>query len=161
MLPLLLDLLKRFAPQIGIAFAAFIAGGYAAWQIQGMRLDDLREDYATYQLAVESAAARAEREALAKEKAWLLEKENAQKLAVEREQKLQKDVAAAASAADRLRVTLANRRQLPGSAGPSCPIPADPVADVLMDCVTDYRRMAEAADRHASDAQTLMQAWPK
>lgn len=35
------------------------------------------------------------------------------------------------------------------------------LASVLGECQGRYRDMAEKADRHASDVQTLMDAWPK
>jgi len=32
--------------------------------------------------------------------------------------------------------------------------------DILQDCITEYRTVAEKADGHAVDVERLMEAWP-
>jgi hypothetical protein len=61
---------------------------------------------------------------------------------------------------DRLRIAL---RAMP-SADPTtdtCPDRADPARELLAACAAELVEMGGIADRHASDALMLQQAWPK
>ena len=159
---LLISLIKDYWPQI-IAFVGAVALGFwMAWQLQGLRLDALEIDFGKYRNQVEQQAIEARQAALKQQAAWLQEKEHALKVAQEREQKLQKDVAAAQSAVGGLRNTIAAlRAQLPGSSQPACAATADAGLAVLSECADRYRAMAEVADGHRNDAQTLIEAWPQ
>jgi hypothetical protein len=86
----------------------------------------------------------------------------AQNAATLRNQKLQVAAASAGAVAVSLRDEIATlRRSLPGLADDAVRQRADAVAAVLADCTDSYAGMAAAADRHASDVKTLMEAWPK
>jgi hypothetical protein len=63
---------------------------------------------------------------------------------------------------DRLRDELASTRGgVPGESTAACAVRADAGADVLAQCAAAYLSMAGIADRHANDARTLIEAWPK
>ena len=70
--------------------------------------------------------------------------------------------AAARRTADGLRGTLYEfRASLPNAAPATVIARADSAAELLGTCADEYRSVAEAADRIASDRQTLIDAWPK
>jgi hypothetical protein len=86
----------------------------------------------------------------------------AQNAATTRNKNLQVAAASAGAVAVSLRDEIATlRRSLPGLADDAVRQRADAVAAVLADCTDSYAGMAAAADRHASDVKTLMEAWPK
>lgn len=59
-------------------------------------------------------------------------------------------------------VRVATRRHpVSGAAAAAEAQPADPVADVLGRCTAEVQELAGAADAHASDAQTLIDSWPR
>lgn len=79
-----------------------------------------------------------------------------------REAKLRTERDAALVASRRLRDDLATLRARLPNAIPSAVIAtADTLAGLLDQCQSDYRGMADIADGHASDVQTLIDAWPK
>ena len=85
----------------------------------------------------------------------------AQEDARKREEKLVADAAAAGRAADGLRGEIASlRRGLSAAGAEANRRTADAALDVFQQCADEYRAVAQAADRHASDAVTLDQAWP-
>ena len=92
--------------------------------------------------------------------------ETARNDANKREIELRNTTGAARVASERLRVALdalrtTEPRKLPGDPTGT---PADAtatLAELLGVCTDKYRGVAEAADRHASDARTLSQGWPK
>ena len=51
-------------------------------------------------------------------------------------------------------------RFTPGNTATACPDTAHTLADLLGQCAGRYSEVAEAADRHASDAKKLSDAWP-
>ena len=70
--------------------------------------------------------------------------------------------AAARRTADGLRDTLYDfRASLPNASTATVIARADTAAELLGTCADEYRSVAEAADRIASDRQTLIDAWPK
>jgi hypothetical protein len=71
-------------------------------------------------------------------------------------------VAAASAGAVSLRDEIAAlRRDLPGLADDAVRERADSLGASLADCSREYTGVAVAADRHASDVKTLIDAWPK
>ena len=69
---------------------------------------------------------------------------------------------AALVAGRRLRDDLTTlRARLPNAIPSACIATADALAGLLDQCQQEYRVMGEIADGHASDVQTLMEAWPK
>lgn len=86
-------------------------------------------------------------------------KDKAIKEGVEREKKLRETIALRESVNDGLRYTLNNLRQrVSGETGEACRGTALTLAAVFEECVGRYSAVAEAADRHASDVQLLLEA---
>lgn len=81
--------------------------------------------------------------------------------AADRETKLRAVSAAAATAGDRLRDALNTiRSRVPNDSAAAVRDTAGALADVFGECATEYRTLAEKADRHASDTMTFRAAWP-
>lgn len=90
------------------------------------------------------------------------EVEDARNDAVKRETILRRDAAGARNELDGLRDELAAIRQsLPDLADDAVRQRADTLAKLFGECAREYQELAERADRHASDVQTMMNAWPK
>ena len=141
----------------GIAGA--ILAGVQAWQVQAWRYDAQIEGIKAHH-AAESAKAQAD--VRAQELAFNQRLQDAQNAATKRETKLRADAAAARRTADGLRGTLYEfRASLPNAAPAAVIARADTAAELLGTCADEYRSVAEAADRIASDRQTLIDAWPK
>lgn len=140
----------------GIAGA--ILAGVLAWQVQAWRYDTQIAGIKT-QHATQSAKAQADTRAA--ELAFNQKLQDAQNEATKRETKLRADAAAARRTADGLRGTLYEfRASLPNAAPATVIARADSVAELLGACVSEYRGVAESADRHAADALMLREAWP-
>ena len=155
-------LLKAYWPQLAAFFIAVSIGFGIAWNIQGMRLDSLDITFKRYQVEVEQNAIAAKLAALDKERFWIGEIENARINAQSREARLKRDVANAQSAVVGLRNDLsALRARLATSTEASCLATADSLGVLLGQCAEAYRDVSEIADRHASDVQTLIEAWPR
>lgn len=79
----------------------------------------------------------------------------------EREQTIRIVANSGAAASAGLRDTLATiRNGVPGASTEALGNSVTALTTVLGDCQTRYRELAEKADRHASDSQTLSDAWP-
>ena len=155
---LVLAVLKSSWPLI----LAAIGGGWVAWSLQGFRLDDLKHDFAGYKTQVEQQAVEARQAALKQKEQWIKEKEDAEQKAAEREATLRTERDRALAGARRLRDDIATLRlRLPNAIPSAVLATADTLAALLDQCQSDYRAMAEIADGHAGDVQTLMEAWPK
>ena len=146
--------------------AAFVTGvtvgSSAAWYIQSIRIDKAETAHLRYAAEVEQNAIAAKLAALDKERFWLGEIENARINAQSREARLKRDVANAQSAVVGLRNDLgALRARLATSTEASCLATADSLGVLLGQCAEAYRDVSEIADRHASDVQTLIEAWPR
>jgi N-methylhydantoinase A/oxoprolinase/acetone carboxylase beta subunit len=107
-----------------------------------------------------------ENEALkaAAEKTAALQKQldEANQHAQAREQTIKSLAAAAVTASGGLHDTInAISRSVPSASIDALRIAVSTFGTVLNDCQNTYRAMAEIADRHASDARTLTEAWPK
>lgn len=155
---LVLTLLKAGWPLILSA----LGGAWVAWSLQGSRLDDLKHDFADYQQHVALNVIKAHDAALKQKEAWIKEKEDAEVNAVLREAQLRSERDRAVAAGRRLRDDLTTlRTRLPHAIPSAVLATADTLAGVLDQCQSDYRALAEVCDGHASDVQTLMEAWPK
>ena len=162
MISLALSFAKSYWPQLA-AFVGAVAIGFGlAWNLQGVRLDALEIEFGQYRNEVEQNAIAAKHAMLDKEQFWRQEVENARINAQSREARLKRDVANAQSAVVGLRNDLsALRSRLTTSTEASCLDAADSIGVLLAQCAEDYRAMAEVADRHAADVQTLTESWPK
>ena len=142
-----------------IALAAALTGAVGAWQVQSWRYTGKIE---AIKAAQQQAVADATREARAQESARFKGVQDAQAAAQTRAQVARRDADRARSELDRMRDTLsATRGGVPGESTAACTQRADAAADVLAQCGAAYQDLAAIADRHASDARTLIEAWPK
>lgn len=134
-----------------IAAAAIAATG--AWQVQNWRYEAKENERAKQELAQIQLSAAASIRRLDNTIA-------AQNSAATRAVGLRRDRDSAYVELERLRAQLAN---VPGGdATPSaCPDRAATVRELFATCATELVEMAGIADRHASDAKTLIDAWPK
>lgn len=143
-----------------VAFAGTVIGAVLLWQwyVEGQREEarvQLRGEYAV-QLA--EATARA----LDLERAMNRLKDEAIRNAHEREKTIRALSAASAASTASLHDTITSlRNSLSGASLETAVKRADTFGKLLDQCQTEYRNMTERADRHASDAQTLSEAWPK
>lgn len=158
MIPVALSPYRLFAGALALVLCglAIFAVGWA----QGADRVQARWDKAK---AVQlQAAIAAEQAARIKEQSMQQQLNEALHAATERENKLRADYAAAHAASRGLRDTLAAAiRDLPGTPVEACRATADAALAVLGECADRYRAVAEAADGHASDVQTLSDAWPR
>jgi hypothetical protein len=148
-----------------LALACFLAGATTgaggAWWVQGVRLDAAKAVHDGYIAQVERNALLAEKAALEQERKWLKEKDDAQREADARLAQSKDDLALAALAAERLRNSLGSlRARLANAAQPALLDAAAALGDVFAACEREYRDVAQAADGHAGDVQTLIAAWP-
>ena len=97
-----------------------------------------------------------------REQALNAQLQEARNAGAQRDQVLQAAAAATVAASGSLRDTLTHLRSgLPGTSATSLAHTADTLAAVLSECQDEYREVAEKADRHANDARTMTEAWPK
>ena len=157
-----LAVIKTYWLQLVLIAGGIAVGFGAAWNLQGIRLDSLEVEFGTYRLAVERQAVIARAEAIKQKEQWIKEKEDAEQHAAEREEILRTERDRAIAGARRLRDDLTTlRARLPNAIPSACIATADALAGLLDQCQQEYRVMGEIADGHASDVQTLMEAWPK
>ena len=142
--------------------AAIVAGAlsaWAGWSVQGWRLG---EQIAALKTAQAEAVNVATREARATESRRYQGVQDAQAAAQARAQAARRDADAARSELDRLRNDIgASRGGVPGESSAACTLRADTGGELLGQCAAAYSELAAVADRHASDARTLIEAWPK
>ena len=144
---------------VAAAITGAILAAASTWHIQAWRYDTQIDGIKAHH-AAESAKAQAD--VRAQELAFNQRLQDAQNAATKRETKLRADAAAARRTADGLRLTLYDfRASLPGASTAALIARADTAAELLGTCADEYRSVAEAADRIASDRQTLIDAWPK
>lgn len=141
-------------PQLLITALIAAAGFGAGWQIQAWRQNEKEKDHAEQKLVEvrQSAAADIRR---------LDNTITAQRAATAREVALRRDRDSSRSELERLRSAIADTVPTTSDAPASCIERADPARQLLAACATELQSVAGAADRHASDAQSLMDAWPK
>ena len=139
-----------------VAGALGFAGG---WQTQGWRMG---EQIAALKTAQAEAVNTAAREARAQESKRFQGVQDAQAAAQTRAVAARRDADAARSELDRLRGTLSIARGgVPDESAAACAVRADAGGELLAQCAAAYLDLAAIADRHANDARTLIEAWPK
>lgn len=142
--------------------ASFLAGlavaAVSTWHVQSLRYD---AQISSIQAKHARESAEAEAATRAAEQSFALQLQKAQDESAKRETKLRADADAARRTVDGLRGTLYNfRASLPNAAPAAVIARADTAAELLGACVSEYRGVAESADRHAADAVMLLDAWP-
>ena len=143
--------------------ATFLAGlalaAASTWHVQAWRYD---AQIADIKAAQAQAATLASEETARNFRAITTQYEGALNDARKRESNLRRHVAAARTESDGLRDAIyAFRAKLPNATATTVAVAADTAAELLGTCADEYRSVAEAADRIASDRQTLIDAWPK
>ncbi len=138
---------------IVIAITAALGMG-AGWHIQTLRYTAKEAEHEQQKLvAIQQSAAASIR--------WMDNTITAQNAATTRSVGLRRDRDSAYAELDRLRNAVARTMPGAGSAPGACPNRADPARELLAACAAELQSVAGAADRHASDALMLQQAWPK
>ena len=154
----LLSLLSRFWPHL----ISFALGAWVAAAVQEIRIERLQDQHTAFVNQQEALVLESAKAALTKEKAWIKEKEDAQNAAAQREAALKAELSRTRRAADGLRDTLTElRERVSTSSLDACRATADTLAAVLGQCQARVGELAEQADGHASDVQTLTEAWPQ
>lgn len=142
------------SPQLLIAAIIAAASFGTAWRIQDWRFDAKEKTHEEQKLVqVQHSAAVQIRRA-----------DNviaAQNAANTRAVALRTDRDRAYSELERLRLALASSVPGTGDAAGSCAVRADPARELFLGCAAALVEMGGRADRHASDAQALIEAWPK
>lgn len=157
----LLDLIpKPLLLAVSAALLALCGWLYVSKAHTEIQLAQEKENVSQLQTAIaQSTAAAAEQAQHFEQQA-----RQAEQVRAEREKVLAADAASARAAADSLRKSIAaigtGLRADPSSIATSVDTTST-VGDVLGDCAIRYSELAEKADRHAADAQALMDAWPK
>ena len=144
------------------AAAALLGASIAA--VGAYKVQDWRYTGQINQIKAAQAEAvnTATREARAQESARFKGVQDAQAAAQTRAQVARRDADRARSELDRMRDTLsATRGGVPGESTAACTQRADAAGELLAQCGAAYQDLAAIADRHASDARTLIEAWPK
>ena len=145
-------------PQLIIAGVLFasgsVAGFGAAWKWQAYRMDAKELEHVQQQLANERSAATA---AIRRTETVI----QAQSAAAVRERNLRNDAAGARVAAISLHDAAAAAMRDASVSHAACTERASALGDVLGAVEAAGRSMAEKADRHALDAETLSAAWPR
>lgn len=85
----------------------------------------------------------------------------AQNEARKRESRAIADASGARTELQRLRGAIAVSPEPSDASASSCVERADPSRELLGECAAALADLGAKADRHASDAMTLLQAWPK
>jgi len=142
------------AALIGAAVAAV-----SAWQVQnwryGEQMAEIRHDQAVASKEAEKFARQAETQRRS-------DVDEAIRNSTVRAIAARRDADAARSELDRMRDTInASRGGVPGESPGACAVRADAAGELLAQCAGAYQWLAGIADRHANDARTLIEAWPK
>ena len=144
---------------VAAAIIAAALAGWAGWSVQGWRMG---EQIAALKTAQAEAVNTATREARATESRRFTNVQEAVNAAQTRAQAARRDADAARTELDRLRNSVAaTRGGVPGESAAACAVRADAGGELLAQCAAAYSDLAAVADRHASDARTLIEAWPK
>ncbi len=136
---------------------ALIAASLAAtgvWKVQDWRYGAKEKERAEQQLENERVIARA---ALRNQERV----SEAQSAASNRMVVLRRDADRARAAADGLRIATEQAMRDAATSHAACTERAHTLSVVLNQCGAAYQELGAVADRHASDVQTLMAAWPR
>lgn len=139
---------------VATAILAAALSATGTWKIQQWRMDAKEKEHVEQILDAERrAAAKAIRN---QETVIAAQSEAARRAAV-----LRRDAAGARDAADGLRNDIERVRTEAAQSHTACIERADAISELLGAVEEAGRSMAQAADLHASDVKTLMDAWPR
>ena len=142
-----------------LSYAAIGAAcAWGGWAVQGWRMEsklsDLKTEYAQAQAAaVEKAHAETIR--------LQGQKDEAERMAAIRQSAISAAAAAARHELERVRNASTEALLLSGHSHATCLDRATALKEVFDQCSGAVVGLGEKADRHASDVQTMIQAWPK
>lgn len=135
------------------AVSAAVSFG-VGWQLQGIRIDHLKAEYANERLAIEQSS----RKQLADAAEKVASAQVAAKVATDR---LKRDAAGAVVADNGLRDTLASAVRAAHTDLQTCTRQVDAIGELLTASTDLSRRLATEADEWSVQAVTLQDAWPK
>lgn len=160
--------LAKFYETVIIAMAVFLLLAITVIGIQSWRVNHFKSEYtllnAKYKTEVAEAKALAEQakaSAALKEKQWSEQQLKAEQNYNAKIKQIKSDADIAQSSADSLskQLKIANSR-LSSATKETIVEYTNTNSDILENCITEYRTMAEKADGHAADAERLRDAWP-
>ncbi len=142
-----------------------IVVGLLVWFFQEARLGsdlaDVRLESSQYRAEVLAEKAAAAERVRKVEGDWNAKYQTAVNSARDRERVLRADLVAVRGASERLRTQASEAaRRLAQAPAPAVLEYANTLGDVFAECSARYGEVAAAADGHASDARTLIEAWP-
>ncbi|WP_427927820.1 efflux RND transporter periplasmic adaptor subunit [Acinetobacter guillouiae] len=160
--------LAKFYETVIIVLAVFLLLTITALGIQSWRVYHFKSEYtllnAKYKTEVAEAKALAEQakaSAALKEKQWSEQQLKAEQNYNAKIKQIKSDADIAQSSANSLskQLKVANSR-LPRATKETIVEYTIANSDILENCITEYRTVAEKADGHAADAERLREAWP-
>ncbi|MFP6818339.1 hypothetical protein [Acinetobacter sp.] len=160
--------LAKFYETVIIAMAVFLLLAITALGIQSWRVNHFKSEFtlldAKYKTEVAEAKALAEQakaSAALKEKQWSEQQLKAEQNYNAKIKQIKSDADIAQSSADSLskQLKIASSR-LSSSTKETIVEYTIANSDILENCITEYRTVAEKADGHAADAEKLIEAWP-
>lgn len=158
----LLDLVPRW---LLMAIVAMLAATSCKLKLENGQLSIEIEKGKTHVASLETTLARVNEASAAQSADNERRARAAESAAKDREQRLVADAGRARAELGRLRDAVASYTAPRLAAGAAAIAPgldaADPFAELFLQCTSRYAEVARAADGHASDVQTLIDAWPK
>ena len=160
--------LAKFYETVIIAMAVFLLLAITVIGIQSWRVNHFKSEYtllnAKYKTEVAEAKALAEQakaSAAIKEKQWSEQQLKAEQNYNAKIKQIESDSRIANASADSLskQLKVANSR-LSSASKETIVEYTIANSDILENCITEYRTVAEKADGHAADAERLRDAWP-
>ncbi|ENV15493.1 hypothetical protein ACNPQK_21250 [Acinetobacter guillouiae] len=160
--------LAKFYETVIIAMAVFLLLAITALGIQSWRVNHFKSEYtllnAKYKTEAAEAKAMVEQakaSAALKEKQWFEQQLKAEQNYNAKIKQIKSDADLAQSSADSLskQLKIAGSR-LSSSSKETIVEYTIANSDILENCITEYRTVAEKADGHAADAERLREAWP-
>lgn len=140
--------------QAYLAAGVFVAGLAAGWTVQGWHYQSKEKDRAEQELADQRLQATAR---VRREEGVIAAQNESQ----DRARRFRIDADSARAAADGLRLATAEALRSAAASHAACTERANTLGELLGAVEEAGRGMAQASDRHANDAKTLMDAWPR
>jgi hypothetical protein len=160
--------LAKFYETVIIAMAVFLLLAITVIGIQSWRVNHFKSEYtllnAKYKTEVAEAKALAEQakaSAVLKEKQWSEQQLKAEQNYNAKIKQIESDADLAQSSANSLSKQLKIAGSRLSSASKETIVEYTIAnSDILENCITEYRTVAEKADGHAADAERLIEYWP-
>ena len=148
-----------------LMLAPALVVGLLAWFFQearlGAQLAEVQAESSQYRAEVMAEKASAAERVRKVEGDWNAKYQAALNAGRDRERVLRADLVAVRDAASGLRTQAAEAaRRLAQAPAPAVLDYANTLGDVFAECAARYGEVAAQADGHASDARTILEAWP-